>query len=56
MGTKISALPAAGTLTGTEIVVMDQAGNTVTAPSGSMGIVARTTAESAAGVMFQTSL
>ena len=50
MGTKISALPAAGTLTGTEIVVMDQAGNTVTAPSGSMGIVARTTAESAAGV------
>ena len=50
MGTKISALPAAGTLTGTEIVVMDQAGNTVTAPSGNMGIWVRTAAEIAAGV------
>ncbi len=50
MGTKISSLPAAGTLTGTEIVVMDQAGNTVTAPSGNMGIWVRTAAEIAAGV------
>ena len=50
MGTKISSLPSAGTLTGTEIVVMDQAGNTVTAPSGNMGIWVRTAAEIAAGV------
>ena len=50
MGTKISSLPSAGTLTGTEIVVMDQAGNTVTAPSGNMGIWVRTAAETAAGV------
>ena len=50
MGTKISSLPAAGTLTGTEIVVMDQGGNTVTAPSGNMGIWVRTAAEIAAGV------
>ena len=50
MGTKISSLPSAGTLTGTEIVVMDQAGNTVTALSGNMGIWVRTAAETAAGV------
>ena len=50
MGTKISSLPAAGTLTGTEIVVMDQGGNTVTAPSGNMGIWVRTAAEISAGV------
>ena len=51
MGTKISAFPTAAQLTGSEIVLMDQAGVTSTASSAALGgIIPQTAAETAAGV------
>jgi len=50
MGTKISALPAAGTLTGAEIVPLDQSGVTSSTTTGLIGINVKTAAETAVGV------
>ncbi len=51
MGTKISAFPTAGTLTGNEIVLMDQGGVTSTASTTALGgITKQTPAEAAASI------
>ncbi len=51
MGTKISALPAAATITGTELVPIVQGGVTAQATSGTVSVVPRTAAEIAASLM-----